>query len=77
MLDAAVRVANLVVWMIKLALVILAGLAVLRTVLQVVLAKRHARQPVLVGRARRARLPDVSIIVPAYNQQRGIAACVR
>jgi hypothetical protein len=31
MLEAAVRVANLVVWIIKLALVILAGLAVLRT----------------------------------------------
>ena len=77
MLDAAVRVANLVVWIIKLALAILAGLAVLRTVLQVLLAKRHSRQPVPVSRARRARLPDVSVIVPAYNEQRGIAACVR
>ena len=77
MLDAAVRIANLVVWIIKLALAILAGLAVLRTVLQVLLAKRHSRQPVPVSRARRARLPDVSVIVPAYNEQRGIAACVR
>jgi glycosyltransferase involved in cell wall biosynthesis len=27
--------------------------------------------------ARRAWPPDVSIIVPAYNEQKGIAACVR
>jgi cellulose synthase/poly-beta-1,6-N-acetylglucosamine synthase-like glycosyltransferase/peptidoglycan/xylan/chitin deacetylase (PgdA/CDA1 family) len=77
MLAAVVRIAELVVRLLKLALAILMGLAVLRTVLQVALARRQVRQPVPVSRARRARLPDVSIIVPAYNEQRGIAACVR
>jgi cellulose synthase/poly-beta-1,6-N-acetylglucosamine synthase-like glycosyltransferase/peptidoglycan/xylan/chitin deacetylase (PgdA/CDA1 family) len=74
---AVVRIANLLVWFLKLALAIVTGLAVLRTVLQVGLARRQARKPVPVSRARRARLPDVSIIVPAYNEQRGIAAAVR
>jgi cellulose synthase/poly-beta-1,6-N-acetylglucosamine synthase-like glycosyltransferase len=30
-----------------------------------------------ISPARRAWLPDVSIVVPAYNEQKGIAACVR
>ena len=77
MLAAMVRIAELVVRILKLALAVLAGLAVLRTVLQVALARRHVRQPIPVSRARRARLPDVSIVVPAYNEQQGIAACVR
>ena len=77
LLDGIVRFADLVVWILKLAFAVVAVLAVVRTLLLVVLARRHVRQPVPESRARRARLPDVSIIVPAFNEQEGIAACVR
>jgi cellulose synthase/poly-beta-1,6-N-acetylglucosamine synthase-like glycosyltransferase len=46
-------------------------LAVLRTLMLIVLARRHVRHPVPLSPARRARLPDVSIVVPAYNEERG------
>jgi cellulose synthase/poly-beta-1,6-N-acetylglucosamine synthase-like glycosyltransferase len=77
LLSMLVRTADLVVWILKLAIALLAVLAIVRTLMLVVLARHHVRQPALVGPARRARLPDVSIIVPAYNEQEGIAACVR
>src|SRR5512133_3189700 len=72
-----VRISDLVVWLLKLAFAILAVLTVLRTVLLTVLARRHVRSPLPVSPARRARLPDVSVVVPAYNEEQGIAATVR
>jgi cellulose synthase/poly-beta-1,6-N-acetylglucosamine synthase-like glycosyltransferase/peptidoglycan/xylan/chitin deacetylase (PgdA/CDA1 family) len=77
LLSTLVRTADLVVWILKLAIALLAVLAVVRTLMLVILVRHHVRQPALVSPARRARLPDVSIIVPAYNEQKGIAACVR
>jgi hypothetical protein len=77
LLSMLVRTADLIVLIFKLTIALLAVLAVLRTLVLVVLARHHVRQPALVGPARRARLPDVSIIVPAYNEQNGIGACVR
>jgi cellulose synthase/poly-beta-1,6-N-acetylglucosamine synthase-like glycosyltransferase/peptidoglycan/xylan/chitin deacetylase (PgdA/CDA1 family) len=77
LLSVVVRASDLVVSLLNLAFVILAALAVIRTIMLVVFARRHVRQPVPVSPARRARLPDVSIIVPAYNEQQGIAACLR
>ena len=49
-------------------------LAVLRTVVLLVFARRHARQRPLPPAA---DLPAVSMIVPAYNERVGIEACVR
>jgi cellulose synthase/poly-beta-1,6-N-acetylglucosamine synthase-like glycosyltransferase/peptidoglycan/xylan/chitin deacetylase (PgdA/CDA1 family) len=77
LLSVVVRASDLVVSLLNPAFVILAALAVIRTIMLVVFARRHVRQPVPVSPARRARLPDVSIIVPAYNEQQGIAACLR
>ena len=55
----------------------LAALAVLRTLLLLGLARRHARQ--FAGRSSTLRgwLPGVSVVVPAYNEELGIAASVR
>ncbi|HEY2297179.1 MAG TPA: bifunctional polysaccharide deacetylase/glycosyltransferase family 2 protein [Jatrophihabitans sp.] len=50
------------------------ALAVLRTIVLLIFARRHARQPTV---ASGTDLPAVSIIVPAYNEGVGIAACVR
>jgi cellulose synthase/poly-beta-1,6-N-acetylglucosamine synthase-like glycosyltransferase/peptidoglycan/xylan/chitin deacetylase (PgdA/CDA1 family) len=77
LLSVVVRTSHLVVWILKLAFAALAILAVLRTLMLIVLARRHVRRPVPLSPARRARLPDVSIVVPAYNEELGIAACVR
>jgi cellulose synthase/poly-beta-1,6-N-acetylglucosamine synthase-like glycosyltransferase/peptidoglycan/xylan/chitin deacetylase (PgdA/CDA1 family) len=77
LLSVVVRASDLVVWLLKLAFVILAALAVIRTLMLIVFARRHAQQPVPVSPGRRARPPDVSVIVPAYNEQQGIAACLR
>jgi cellulose synthase/poly-beta-1,6-N-acetylglucosamine synthase-like glycosyltransferase/peptidoglycan/xylan/chitin deacetylase (PgdA/CDA1 family) len=77
LLSVVIRTSDLVVWLLKLAFVILGGLAVMRTLMLIMFARRHVQQQVPVSPARRARLPDVSVIVPAYNEQQGIAACLR
>jgi cellulose synthase/poly-beta-1,6-N-acetylglucosamine synthase-like glycosyltransferase/peptidoglycan/xylan/chitin deacetylase (PgdA/CDA1 family) len=77
LLGAMVRISDIVVWILKLTFAMLAVLAVLRIIALVLLARHHVRQSVPASPARRARLPDVSVIVPAYNEQIGIASCVR
>ncbi len=61
---------------LKVAFILLALLAVLRTVLLLALARRHDVQPPL-GPAPAAEWPAVSVIVPAFNEEVGIAAAVR
>jgi cellulose synthase/poly-beta-1,6-N-acetylglucosamine synthase-like glycosyltransferase/peptidoglycan/xylan/chitin deacetylase (PgdA/CDA1 family) len=78
LISGIVRVSELIVSVLKVALVVFAALAVLRMVLLVLLARRHDRAPPLVAPARRARdWPLVSVVIPAYNEEVGIAATVR
>ena len=77
LMSVAVRAAGWLVEMIKIAFLLLAALAVLRTALLLGLARRHARLGPPGVPARRWRLPPVSVIVPAYNEEVGIAATVR
>jgi len=75
---AALTLARVLGWL----LIGVAGLSVVRAVLLVVFATVHARRR---GGGRWAppatpacvRLPPVSVVVPAYNEQAGIAATVR
>jgi cellulose synthase/poly-beta-1,6-N-acetylglucosamine synthase-like glycosyltransferase/peptidoglycan/xylan/chitin deacetylase (PgdA/CDA1 family) len=70
-----VRLCDLVVGVLRVLFLVVAALAVLRTLLLVVLARGHARRlrtaPVPAG-----ALPRVSVVVPAYNEELGIAATV-
>ena len=75
--SVAVRAAGWLTEAIKVAFLVLAALAVVRTVLLLALARRHARLGPPGPPARRWRLPPVSVIVPAYNEEVGIAATVR
>ena len=75
--SVAVRAAGWLTEAIKVAFLVLAALAVVRTVLLLALARRHARLGPPGPSARRWRLPPVSVIVPAYNEEVGIAATVR
>src|SRR5215211_2024253 len=69
---------ELIVSVLKVALVVFAALAVLRMVLLVLLARRHDRAPPLVAPARRAKdWPLVSVVIPVYNEEVGIATTVR
>jgi cellulose synthase/poly-beta-1,6-N-acetylglucosamine synthase-like glycosyltransferase/peptidoglycan/xylan/chitin deacetylase (PgdA/CDA1 family) len=77
LVSALVRVANLTVAVMKVAFLVLAALAVLRTLLLLVMARRHQREAPGPLVARRARLPALSVVVPAYNEELGIAATVR
>jgi cellulose synthase/poly-beta-1,6-N-acetylglucosamine synthase-like glycosyltransferase/peptidoglycan/xylan/chitin deacetylase (PgdA/CDA1 family) len=76
-----VRGSELIVNVLKVALVVFAVLAVLRTVLLLLLARRHDRAPMVAAHlvaARRSRYwPAVSVVIPAYNEELGIAATVR
>ncbi len=76
LVSGVVRASTLTVTVVKVAFILLAVLAVLRTLLLLALARRHARQPVPTGFAD-AELPAVSVVVPAYNEALGIEASVR
>ena len=69
-----VRGSTATVTVLKAGFLVLAALAVLRTLLLVGLASRHRRQPVV---AWSGPLPPVSVVVPAYNEELGIAKTVR
>lgn len=74
----AVRLSNAVVDFLRFAFLTLAVLAALRTLLLLVVARRHARQPAVSLHPQGAPyLPAVSVVVPAYNEELGIAAAVR
>jgi cellulose synthase/poly-beta-1,6-N-acetylglucosamine synthase-like glycosyltransferase len=62
------------VGLLRALFLIVGALAVLRVLVLLIFARRHAkRQPPAAARVR----PGVSIIVPAYNERAGIQACVR
>jgi cellulose synthase/poly-beta-1,6-N-acetylglucosamine synthase-like glycosyltransferase len=71
-----VRFSNVTIAVLKLALLVLAGLAILRTLLLLFLARRHARQP-STSEVNATGLPGVSVVIPAYNEELGIEAAVR
>ncbi|MFN2563266.1 MAG: glycosyltransferase [Jatrophihabitans sp.] len=52
-------------------------LAVLRVLLLLVLARRHDRLTAAPHRPGPASLPGLSIVVPAFNEEAGVEACVR
>ena len=77
LLSGLVHFSNITVSTLKIAFVGLAVLAILRTLLLLVLARRHARQPVEAVGFGAAWPPPVSVVVPAYNEELGVAATVR
>ncbi|GGB99331.1 bifunctional polysaccharide deacetylase/glycosyltransferase family 2 protein [Cellulomonas carbonis] len=73
---AAVPVSAALVGVVGWSVVVLGGLAALRTLLVVLLARRHVR----VSASRVAGepwLPPVTVLVPAYNEEVGIEATLR
>jgi cellulose synthase/poly-beta-1,6-N-acetylglucosamine synthase-like glycosyltransferase len=73
----AVRAAGWLSSAVKAAFVGLALLGVLRSALLLAFARRHVRLGPPSPLARRWQLPPVSVVVPAYNEEIGIAATVR
>lgn len=76
LVTGVVRFSNLTIDVLKLVLLLVAGLAILRTVLLLLLARRHARQPGATE-VRALGLPGVSVVIPAYNEELGIEAAVQ
>ncbi|HET9648489.1 MAG TPA: bifunctional polysaccharide deacetylase/glycosyltransferase family 2 protein [Microlunatus sp.] len=76
LLSGVVIVSDLFVRALRVLLAVLAVVAVLRMALVVVLARRHHAQPRPLDPGSGPR-PPVSVIVPAYNEELGIAATVR
>ncbi len=77
LVSGVVRLSNLWVVLLKIAFVLLAVVAVARTVLLVLVARGHERdrspaRPDFVG-----PWPAVSVVVPAYNEELGIAKTVQ
>jgi cellulose synthase/poly-beta-1,6-N-acetylglucosamine synthase-like glycosyltransferase/peptidoglycan/xylan/chitin deacetylase (PgdA/CDA1 family) len=77
LVSGIVRGSELLVNVLKVAFVVLVVLALVRTLLLVLLAHRHHRAPLVAVARRRKYWPAVSIVVPAYNEELGIAATVR
>ncbi len=71
----AVVVAGWLVRVLRFLFLAVGALAVLRVAVLLLLARRHASQPAITRSG--ATEPGVSIIVPAYNEEAGIEACVR
>lgn len=74
---ALVRFSDAMVGVLRIAFLVLAVLAVLRTLLLLLLARRHSRSTPPPPTGTRIDYPAVSVIVPAYNEEVGIAAAVR
>jgi len=70
-----VRLSDVVVRILRWLFLGVAALAVLRTLLLLVLARRHARL-LRAGPLPTGALPRVSVVVPAYNEELGIGATV-
>ncbi|MDQ6642064.1 MAG: bifunctional polysaccharide deacetylase/glycosyltransferase family 2 protein [Actinomycetota bacterium] len=76
LIAALLRFSDVTVRATKLVFLVLAALAILRTLLLLALSRRHSRlvtAPISVGKS---DLPRVSVVVPAYNEELGIAAAV-
>lgn len=72
------QVADRAVAILAILLVAATALTVVRAVMLVAFARAHRRRVVRSGRSGPARryLPGVSVVVPAYNEEAGIAATV-
>jgi len=71
---AAVRLGDWVAWLLATTMIAVAALSILRLAFLVIFARRHASTPIP---ASGNYLPTVSVIVPAYNEELGIAAAIR
>jgi cellulose synthase/poly-beta-1,6-N-acetylglucosamine synthase-like glycosyltransferase/peptidoglycan/xylan/chitin deacetylase (PgdA/CDA1 family) len=74
---ALVRISDALLAFLRTAFIALAVLAVARTLLLILLARRHARSMLPAAEGARIAHPGVSVVVPAYNEELGIAAAVR
>ncbi len=74
---ALVSVSDAVVTLLGIAFFALAALAVARTILLLVFARRHAKTSLPPATGARIARPGVSVVVPAYNEELGIAAAIR
>lgn len=74
---ATVKTAHVTVDLLRLAFIVLAVLAVLRILIMLFLARRHHRTLLSKGVVETPFLPTASVVVPAYNEELGIAAAVR
>jgi cellulose synthase/poly-beta-1,6-N-acetylglucosamine synthase-like glycosyltransferase len=77
LISGIVRGSELIVNVLTAALVVFAVLAVLRTLLLLLLARRHDRAPLIPAAGRVRHWPAVSVVIPAYNEELGIAATVQ
>jgi cellulose synthase/poly-beta-1,6-N-acetylglucosamine synthase-like glycosyltransferase/peptidoglycan/xylan/chitin deacetylase (PgdA/CDA1 family) len=77
LISGIVRGSELIVSVLTVALVVFAVLAVLRTLLLLLLARRHDRAPLIPAASRVRHWPAVSVVIPAYNEELGIAATVQ
>jgi cellulose synthase/poly-beta-1,6-N-acetylglucosamine synthase-like glycosyltransferase/peptidoglycan/xylan/chitin deacetylase (PgdA/CDA1 family) len=77
LVSGIVRWSGLLVDVLEVAFVVLVVLALLRLLLLVMLAHRHHRAPLVTVVRRPRHWPAVSVVVPAYNEELGIAATVR
>jgi len=73
----AIQFADWLDRVVRWALLALVGLSLLRVGVGVALARRHARRSRERAAAPQPELPGVSVVVPAYNEEVGIAATVR
>jgi len=74
---ATLRASGLLVTMLWVLFVTVGVLSVLRVLALLLFARRHARLAAGVVAAGEASRPPVSVIIPAYNEEVGIAAAVR
>jgi cellulose synthase/poly-beta-1,6-N-acetylglucosamine synthase-like glycosyltransferase/peptidoglycan/xylan/chitin deacetylase (PgdA/CDA1 family) len=71
-----VRFSSATVHWLRITFLLLAALAVLRTLLLLALARRHARHAPRGAVTDGWSLPAVSVIVPAYNEELGVGPAV-
>ena len=77
LVSGVVRLSTLWVVLLKIAFAVLAAVAVARTLLLVLVARRHERDRSPIRPDFAGPWPAVSVVVPAYNEELGIAGTVR
>lgn len=77
LISGVVRLSTLGVVLLKIAFVLLAALVVARSVVLIVVARRHERDRMPVRPDFTGPWPAVSVVVPAYNEELGIARTVQ